>query len=234
MPKYHFDLDQNSEAWELLRLGIPTASEFHRIITPEGKASAQAEDYADRLIAEKILKRNVDFSMADSGWMQRGKELEQEAVCDYELMNDIETKPVGFVTTDDGLMGCSPDRLVGDDGLLELKCPAPQTLIGVLIASRKNTIEPRRSELKAIRKYYPQIQGQLYVTGRKWCDLSIYHPDLFRFHIRVYRDEVYLKIMEKLMNDFNEYIADSIINIIAPEMTALSERRSATELPSLY
>lgn len=224
MAKYFHDFDQTSEIWEQHRLGIPTASEFKKIITPEGKASTQWKAYTHRLIAEKILKRQVDFAIAGSAWMQRGKELESEAVLDYELQTDTDTTTVGFVTTDDGLFGCSPDRLVGEDGLLELKCPAPQTQIEYLITGEED------------KDYKPQLQGQLYVTGRQWVDIYAYHPELPRIALRVYRDEVYLKILESLLNKVNDYITDNIIKIaermheIRPTEKTIEQIRKEREL----
>lgn len=201
MPKIHNDFDQRSEVWQNMRLGIPTASEFHRIITPLGKKSEQWKGYAHRLIAEKMLKRQIDDQIANSPWVERGSQLEAQAVLEYEAQNDRDTQVVAFVTTDDGKIGCSPDRLVGDDGLLELKCPAPQTQVAYLI------------DRKIEDKYRPQVQGQLLVTGRQWVDLFAYHPEMPFTTIRVERDEVFIRCLEGLLKTFTDYVAEGIIGI---------------------
>lgn len=201
MPKFH-EVAQNSEAWEALRRGIPTASSFDKIITPHGKPSVQWKEYAHRCIAEKILKRPIDFTIAGSNWMQRGHELEGEAVNYYEAQTGKDTQLIGFVTTDDGSVGCSPDRLVGNDGLMEIKCPAPHTQIGYLLTGGVE------------EKYTPQLQGQLYVTGREWVDILSYDPD-FPDHviIRVTRNDFFIKTLAEALDRFNSYVADGIIDL---------------------
>jgi hypothetical protein len=111
--------DQGSPEWMQLRLGIPTSSSFDRIITPKTcKKSAQWDAYKYELIAERCIGHPQEEFMS---WdMQRGKTEEINAVRLYELHNDMDTIPVGFITNDAGTIGASPDRLVGDNGLLEI------------------------------------------------------------------------------------------------------------------
>lgn len=200
MPKYH-EMMQGSDAWDTIRLGKPTASEFKKIITPEGKTSTQWRGYARLLIAELILKRQVNNAIADSSWMQRGKELEGQAVLEYEAHRNVDTQFIGFVTTDDDKVGCSPDRLVGGDGLLELKCPAPQTQVAYLL------------DEEVSKEYKPQLQGQLFVTGREWVDIFSYHPELPFNIVRVTRDDVYIRSLESLLERVTDYIAEGVIKI---------------------
>lgn len=206
MPKY-LDISQNTDEWTTARLGLPTASQADKIITPLGKPSAQWKVYANKCIAEKILKRPVDFSIADSKWMERGHELEKDAINYYEAQTSIDTMPGGFVISDNGTCGCSPDRLAGYEGLLETKCPAPHTQIGYLLSQMPG------NEDKGIEdKYTPQLQMQLFVTGRKWVDILSYDPD-FPDHVimRVTRNDAYIKCLEALLEKFNDYVADGII-----------------------
>lgn len=189
------NVEQGSAEWRQLRLGIPTASEFDRIITPSGKASTQDEAYANKLLAEIITGSPIDEFEGNS-WTDRGKELEADAVAFYELQKNLNTSPVGFVTDDARSMGTSPDRLVGEDGLLEIKCPAPHTHVQYLL---NNTID---------RKYYPQVQGQLLVTGRKWVDWLSYHPEMPPVIIRVERDGFYLDSMNMLLFAFWKKLKD--------------------------
>lgn len=183
------DVQQGSPEWFACRLGIPTASEFDKIITPTGKASTQYEAYANRLLAEQMTGKPGE-AFEGNAWTERGNELEPDAVAFYELQRDVQAVRVGFCTDDGRTMGASPDRLIGDDGLLEVKCPAPHTHIQYLLDQNID------------RKYYPQLQGQLLVTNRKWVDIISYHPELPPVILRVDRDEVYLAAMVKLLADF--------------------------------
>ena len=102
-------------------------------------------------------------------YTQRGHELEDEAALAYELLTGRETATIGFVTDDDQNYGCSPDRAVGEDGLLEIKCLPKKHISMLLYIEKHGRIPP---------DYVPQTQGQLFVTGRKWVDLMFYHPIL--------------------------------------------------------
>src|SRR5262245_6052104 len=126
MPIFH-DVTQYSEAYDRLKLGIPTSSHFHKIITPQGKPSKQWREYACVLIDERILHQKIEFY--HSRPMERGLIVEAEAADWYEFDHDVIVQRAGFITDDDHTMGCSPDRLVGDEGLLEIKAPLPQTQV---------------------------------------------------------------------------------------------------------
>ena len=127
-------VNPRSQEWHALRLGIPTSSEFSKIITPKTmKLSSQAQGYLCRLLGEWLTGEQVENFA--SPWMDRGTELEDSAILAYEMLTDTETSPGGFVTTDDGLIGCSPDRLIGDDGDLEIKCPLIHTHIETLLGT---------------------------------------------------------------------------------------------------
>lgn len=170
-----YNVRQNSEAWHELRLGIPTSSEFKRIVTPAGKLSKQSQPYMHRLLAEWWFGAQLEDpeTQYQSGWMQRGHELEDQAVRAYELLSESETARIGFVTTDDGMIGCSPDRGVGEEGILEIKCPSPQVHIGYMLSGACE------------EEYRPQLQGQLLVTGRAWVDICSYCPPFPTVIIRV-------------------------------------------------
>lgn len=186
----HHKVEQNTAAWHYLRLGRPTASEFSRIVTAGGKASTQAEDYAHRLIAERMLGKPIAEDV-QTAWMQRGQELEDSAIEAYEFQTGNETGLGGFCTTDDGLFGCSPDRMVGEDGLIEMKCPAPNTMVRYLDDPQCLGKEKRS-----------QVQGELLVTGRKWVDLVSFHPEMPTVIVRVDRDEKYLDLLSAGLTAF--------------------------------
>lgn len=176
---YHH-VEQRSAAWFYLRVGKPTASEFFRIVTPTGKVSTQAEDYAHRLLAELMLGRPLDEDVRTE-WMARGQDLEDAAVEAYEFETGLTTSLGGFITDDEAQYGCSPDRLVGDDGVVEYKVPAANTHVRYLDDPDSLSQEKR-----------PQVQGLLLVTGRAWCDLMSFHPELPTIIRRVKRDEGYI------------------------------------------
>lgn len=178
---------QGSEAWHAARLGIPTASCFDKIITPSGKPSSSAAGYMHRLIAERLLGHPVDGG--DTSWMERGKITEAEAVALYELHRDVDTQPAGFCVTDDGRAGCSPDRLVGNAGGLELKCPSAAVHVGYLLE-----VEPR--------KFWPQIQGNLWVTERGWWDFLSYCPQLPHALARFDRDQEFIDALAREVEAF--------------------------------
>lgn len=181
------DLEQGSPEWGAARLGIPTASQFSRLLTPTGKPSTSANGYMDELLAERLLGASLDQVTTD--WMRRGRELEASAVRYYELQRDCDTKAIGFVLRDDGKCGCSPDRLVGEDGLLEIKCPGAKTHVTYL-----------RGDVSAAHK--PQTQGQLWICEREWCDVLSYHPEMPPALVRVDRDEAYIKALATVVAQF--------------------------------
>ena len=119
-------IEQGSDAWHALHIGIPTASEFHKIITSKGKLSAGARALMARLLAERVLGRVLTDQYTNE-FMEHGKEYEDRAAKKFTFETGIELQKVAFVTTDDGRWGCSPDRfMVGHDGEVEIKCPSPQ------------------------------------------------------------------------------------------------------------
>jgi hypothetical protein len=199
MPIHH-DVEQRSEAWDLLRLGRPTASCFHKILTPgsekiKPKLSAQFERYAHHLIAERLLGRHINTYTSPE--MEKGAALEDSAADWYEFSEGIDTQKIGFVTTDDGRIGCSPDRLVGEDGLIEIKCPEPATQVGYLLTGT------------VARTYWPQIQGQLWVCQRQWIDVLAYsdeHPKIPHHIVRVERDDKYINLLEEEVTNFADQL----------------------------
>lgn len=187
-------VQQGTEEWLRARAGIPTASEFDQIVTNSGKPSAQAKSYLCRLVAERIIGLASDDG---TQWMQRGSSIEREAVAWYELERGVTVTEVGFCTTDDGRWGCSPDRLVGDDGLLEVKCPAAATHIRYLLDNGPGT------------GYRPQTQGQLLVTGRGWNDFVSYCPGLPPLLVRLLPDGDYLEGLENALTTFSTYLDEA-------------------------
>lgn len=169
------DVSQNSEEWYALRAGIPTASEFSKLVTSTGEPSKSLSGYAVTLAGEKYAGKPLD-AFQGTQWTDRGKEMEAGALAYYEFVHDVEIDRVGFVTDDAKSMGCSPDGLIGLDGMIEVKCLKAENHI--------TTIQYYQKHHKCPTTYVQQVQGQMMICERDWCDLIFYHPDLPSFVIR--------------------------------------------------
>jgi hypothetical protein len=179
------------EYWAMRR-GVPTASEFSRIITAaKGEFAAGHKSYINDLIGDELDSEYPRLNDGASIAMKRGTALEPEARGLYELWANLPIHQVGFVTTDCGHFGCSPDSLVGDEGVLELKSPMPSTHAGYVLDG------------KLPETYKAQCHGHLIVTGRKWCDFMSYLPGQEPFIIRVIPDDFTVKLAKclKLFDD---------------------------------
>lgn len=220
MPNYRMDIVQGSDAWLESRLGIPTASEFDRIITPKKLDPCKSDTldrYRNRLLAEWMYGASLEAF--DGGWIKRGKELEPEAARWYEMETDVVTTPVGFVALDDGSAGASPDRLVGEVGLVEFKCPALETHVGYLL-------EP--SSLLA--EYRIQHQGQLWVcSDREYVDMVSYYPAFPSVVVRTYRDEIVQAALSKYVPAFVEMLLAARVKLTQAYGELRRERVSAAQ-----
>lgn len=163
------DVEQRSDQWYILRLGKPTASEFSKIVTSKGEHSKSAETYALTLAGELFAGKSLDAWEGNS-WTERGREMEAAAIDLYEFTYDVDAQRVGFVTDDNDTMGASPDSLIGDDGMLEVKCLKAENHIKAIMYHREHHRCPPG--------YVQQTQGQMLICEREWCDLVFYHPDL--------------------------------------------------------
>ncbi len=182
---------QGSDEWWEAKCGVPSASNFDRIITcVKGEPSTQAKAYIAELVAERVSQNpNYFSSRGVSRPMQNGVDTEPEARQAYAFLREEDVVQVGFCMTDDGRFGCSPDGLVGEDGALELKCPQLNTQVGYLIDATMPS------------EYKPQVHGQLIVTGRKWVDFFSYAPGLEPLLIRVTPDD-YTEKLRKALDKF--------------------------------
>lgn len=192
------DMEQGSEAWFSARAGKPTASEFATVMAQGkgGSASVTRETYLNKLAGEICTGEPMEnYVSAD---MLRGKEQEDAARDRYALLHDAEPVRVGFLEETDVRAGASPDALLGDDGLLELKSAAPHVLIHKL----------KRGKFPA--EHVAQCQGGLWVSGRDWIDIAIFHPKLPLFVQRAYRDEPYIANLAGEVARFNEELAQTV------------------------
>lgn len=189
MAKIH-RVDQGTYEWVELRLGIPTSSMFHKIITPSGKPSEQARGYMYRLIAERLLNDQMEDGAGRVEWVERGKLEQPNAIAQFQFAYDLKVEPVGFITDDKGRIGSSPDGLVvGRPESVEVKCPAPWTQVGYLLDGLGND-------------YRPQIQGQLLVGEFERGHFYSWHPRTPPFYRITNRDDRYLRVLEPLLHAF--------------------------------
>jgi len=183
------EFEQGTDEWMAERTGIPTASNFSKIFTTQLKPSSTSKTYMNTLLAEWMTGEKEQIKQSE--WMERGIELEAEARAAYKFVNDAEVMEVGLCFKDDKMLaGASPDGLVGPDGILEIKCPKSSTHVGYILDG------------KLPSTYWNQVYGQLWITGREWCDFISYYPGLPNFEIRIHRDEKIMAGIDSLVNKF--------------------------------
>lgn len=236
------DMEQGTEAWFQARIGIPTASNFDKIVTvDQDSIAADAKEEFKRIhgidkLSKKEDKEAFDYFLAEwlkvnkcskskqaekylwqlageritgkpkatytNGAMQNGQVVEDEARSFYELVTAVEVRRVGICYSDENKkFSCSPDSLVGEEGGLEIKCPEIQTHVGYLLKGN------------LLADYFQQVQGSLFVTGRKWWDLISYFPGLKPVLIRVQRDEVFIKNLETYLNSFCRELEETVLKL---------------------
>jgi len=182
------DVEQGSDTWKQIRLGHITASNIADVMA-KGKSgeSVTRHKYKMRLVSERLTWAvGESYSNAAMEW---GVEQEQFAVMAYEAAQDVLTDKTGFwIHPNVPWLGVSPDRLIGDRGLVEVKCPNTTTHLDYLFAG------------KVPAEYVKQVQCQLWVTGRDWCDFISFDPRLPKKNqlliVRTERDEALIKEME--------------------------------------
>jgi putative phage-type endonuclease len=195
-------IEQRSEAWFQQRLGRATASRISDIVakTKSGYSASRA-NYMAQLVVERMTNKQAEsYSNAAMEW---GTEQEPLARAAYEAEVDVLVEEVGMIDHPTVEMsGASPDGLVGDDGLVEIKCPTTATHIDTLMGEQ------------APKKYYDQMQWQMACTGRKWCDFVSFDPrmpeGLQLFVKRVERDDEYIAMLESEVATFLQEVSDKV------------------------
>lgn len=192
------DVSQNSPEWFDLKRGVPSASKFNEIVQMSGKPSKQATKYLYRLAGSLIA--GVDEEGYTSPSMLKGTALESTARAFYAMQTKEDVQVVGVCYSDDKKKWlCSPDALVGTEGGLEIKCPKMVTHVSYMLNGG------------LLSDYFQQVQGSLFVTGRKWWDLMSFCVGLPDVTIRVERDEKFIKSLEceliKFCDELNKIVA---------------------------
>lgn len=179
------DCQQGAPDWFASRMGLATASNFGAILaTIKSGEAADRRNYRARLVVERLTGRPIETYT--NAAMQQGIEREPMARAAYELQTGAWVDSVGFIRHDTLEAGCSPDGLIGGDGMQELKCPQLATHLEYL----------RLPDGACPAVYKPQVQGQMWIAERAWCDFVSFNPDfpenLQLVIRRVVRDETYI------------------------------------------
>lgn len=200
-----YDHPQGSAEWLASRAGVITASKFvearKRLKSgpKKGGFTEAAEDYAFRVAVERISGAPLDEGF--STWaMKRGNELEPEARAWVEVKLGIFVDTAGFVTTDDEKFGASADGFIDKDGGLEIKCLVDPGRIRNVILSDD------------ISEFMDQIQGGMWITGRKWWQFALFCPALEKVGLQLYtkrveRDDNYINEMELDLLEFERVVS---------------------------
>jgi len=193
-------MEQGTQEWFDVKRGKLSASLFPKLFM--GKSTKGYGDAINKIVFERLTcKTPESYSNAD---MERGVLMEPEAIKAYEFETFTKVHRVGFVELDENV-GCSPDGLIGDDGLIQVKCPRYNTLLSYHMSG------------KVPKDYTIQMQGEMYVTGRQWNIFYAYHPDVKPFMVQVTRDEKLIDDLEKEIDNALGLIEERL-NIMKGEM----------------
>lgn len=189
---------QRTDEWFAERLGRATASRFGAIMA--GKHLAGYKNYRAELVIERLTGQKADsFTSKEMQW---GIDTEPLAQLQYTLTTGRDIEECGFFAHKTIAAGASPDGLIGKDGLVEIKCPNSATHLETL----------RSGQIP--NQYVAQVQGQLWVTGRKWADFESFDPRLpanaDKIIIRVPRDDEYIKKLEAGVKEFLKTVDEEV------------------------
>lgn len=206
------DCEQGSQEWHAARAGAITASKAREALETlkGGQPSAKSITYAAQVAVEIVSGTPVDEGF-NSWQMRRGAELEPDARMSYEARTGLLASESGVVLTDDRRFGYSTDGLVGDDGLIEIKC---------LVSAEKLIAMWSDGDLS---EYMHQMQMGMWITGRKWCDFVMYAPQLEPvgknlFLRRVPRDEKFIETMEAGLVAFMRRVDANVAVLRRPQL----------------
>ena len=195
-------MEQRTEDWFQARLGKVTASRVADVIAKTKTGySASRENYMAQLVVERLT--NTQAESFTNAAMQWGTDQEPFARAAYELKMGVMVDETGLVDHPTiPMAGASPDGLVGEDGLVEIKCPNTATHIDTLLTQ---TVPA---------KYITQMQFQMACTGRQWCDFVSFDPRMPQkaqiFIKRVLRDDSFIKEIESEVKKFLAEVSDKV------------------------
>lgn len=190
-PIYRYDIIQRTPEWREIKRGKMSASNADTIIA-NGKG---LETYIYNLMAEYYSKAEKEnYINAD---MQRGIDLEPEARIEFEFYTGLDVQEVGFVEYNE-FIGVSPDGLISDDGLIEIKCPNDSIYFKLLL---NDNIKP---------EYIAQMQMQMYITDRQYCYFVSYNPNFEKslYIKKINRDEEMIEKLKKGLDKGTQLIKE--------------------------
>ncbi len=199
-PLQIIDCVQNTPEWLAARVGVITASGFKHVLakSPGAKGTAAESKTRRKYLLQKVYERitgrqGESFSNVHT---ERGHMLEPEAINAYSFMTDADVKKVGFMRR--GPIGCSPDLLVGNAGMAQVKTLLPELMLELLEQDEVQT------------EHRAQMQGELLVSSLEWNDFIGYCPGLPLFVRRVHRDEAYITTMKIALEDFEAELQSEV------------------------
>lgn len=204
------DIEQGTPEWHAVRCGRATASEFSAVLAKDqGKTRAA---YLRKVVAERLTGK-VSEGYTNKH-MERGQELEPMARFAYEATFDVQVRRVGFIQHDELMSGCSPDGLVDDDGGAEIKCVLPHVQVDTMLSGSYPT------------EHRPQVQGGLWLSGRRWWDFVSYCPEMRDPRHRLYRfrvepDPVYIKTLEAEVRLFLADVDRALVQLNGQDVESL-------------
>lgn len=192
-------IEQNTDEWYKARLGVSTASKYGAFFM-SGRGAGESTTYRNYVIQtalERITGKRAETVRTKA--MDWGHETEQLAADRYEILTGAEAQACGFFYDAALQTGASPDRLVGDKGLLQIKCPEQAAHLKIL----------KSGEVPS--EYRWQMLGEIFVTGREWNDFCSFNPDFppkaQLVVIRVHRDEELFEQLREAIELFNNRVA---------------------------
>ncbi len=200
-----FNMPQGSDEWFEVRRGIVTASEFGTL-PMQGRGGGDSKTrrtYMLKLMGERLTGDPMYRYTNDH--MERGHDQEPAARELYAFQTDLEPQAVGFIKN--GSVGCSPDSIVGDKGMVEIKTKLAHLHLDVLLGDA------------VPNEHMAQIQGQLWVAEREWCDFVSYCPKLPLFVKRVHRDEAFIERIAKAVDLFERELV-TLMDVVQPKSVA--------------
>jgi len=200
-PIYRYDIEQNSEEWEQIKIGMFSASSADKLLS--GKDTKGYKELISKIAEERITGVKCDSNIfGGNSYTNRGHEYEPVARMDYEYRTLQAVNIVGVVIKDDWCL-CSPDGLIGNNKLHQIKCPIFSTQEEYLSLAKNNT------DFKKVipSNYYKQMQFELFVTGREINVFTSFHPHLKALDIEVERDL-------SLINEITQRLEEAKIEVL--------------------
>jgi putative phage-type endonuclease len=192
-------MEQRTPEWYKARLGCVTASEVKNVLM--AKTTAGYQNYRAKLVLEILTGTQQDSFSSDA--MNWGTEFEPIARQEYIMLTGNKVVEAGFIRHETMRAGASPDGEVNEDGLVEIKCPNTTTHFNTILTN------------KSPKEYYAQMQMQMWIENRQWCDFVSYDPrvpsSMQIFIVRVKRDDKFIEDMVQRIVEMNQEV-DEMVN----------------------